>query len=361
MSKILICEGALNSQYSYAGRERMIKWVGNAMAGFSHEVVFCTTYDDKRPQGLCPEIDSITLGMSYHSSFFKRNILFFILYPFKINKIVKKIKCDYVLSFGDTSFFVLLFLKLFFSYKLVVSERSDPYYNNNTLDRFRRLLYKYADVLIFQTEGARDYFSEKIKLKSFIIPNPISLPPEEWKYENQKNMIATVGRIDFWQKRQDLLIKSFARVVERCPDWILNIYGSGNDFLQMKNLVEKLKLTENIILHGAVKDVVKKLLDNKLFVLSSDFEGIPNALLEAMSIGMPVISTDCSPGGAAFLLKEKNNGYLVPRDNVELLAEAIIHVIENYEEAVQRGNNARKSLYDFSEDKISKMWNRIFV
>ena len=361
MSTILITEGKLNSgKYTYAGKEKMIQWMGNSMAEKGHDVTFCTVYDTSKSPKMSSKVKCIPLGIKYYQSFILRNFNFFFSYPLKILDVFIKKKYDYVVSFGDTSYLIVCLLKKLFKYKLIVSERGDPHYNASYFDRLRRKLYSQADIIVFQTVGARDYFNETVRRKSLIIPNPILIPTQRWSDKYTNNSIVSVGRIDFWQKRQDVLVKSFAKVLAKHPEWKLNIYGSGEDMEKLKLLIQELKISSKVILHGAVRNVTEVLLENKIFILTSDFEGIPNALLEAMSLGMPVISTDCSPGGAALLIKNRINGLLVPCGDIEAIADAMCLMIEQPHDSIMMAENARISMKNFSEEEISKMWKKIY-
>jgi len=361
MAKILIAEGKLNSgQYAYAGKEKMIQWLGNELATLGHDVTFCTTYDSKKSPKMSDNVLCIPLNMRYHSSFLARNFNFFLRYPLKLYRVLMHKKYEYVLSFGDTSYFILVLFKHIFNYKLVVSERGDPSYNITILDKLRRKMYSMADTIVFQTSGAQAFFNKKVIDKSVIICNAVSIPEQAWTLNNNCKDIANVGRIDFRQKRQDLLCYSFANVLKKHPFWRLNFYGSGEDMPKLVELVKSLGIENNVIIHGAVSNINNILISNRIFVLTSDFEGIPNALLEAMALGMPVISTDCSPGGASMLINNYNNGILVERDNIHDISDAICKLIENPQISEKLGQMARKSMLQYTSDKIIHKWNNLF-
>ena len=362
MNSILFVEGKLSSgKYTYAGKEKMIQWLGNQLANDSFDVTFCTIYDKTKPLKTNERIKSISLNLPYYKSFFRRNITLFLQFPLLLKRILQKHHYNYIVSFGDTSYFILALLKRRFNYKLIVSERSDPYYNRGIQDKLKRKYFQFADTVVFQTKGAQSFFSETIQKKGIIIPNPIKIPSAQWKIDNTTISLANVGRIDLWQKRQDLLVESFALVCGKYPEAILNIYGSGEDKDRLINIIHRLRLENNIFLHGAIKEINSALLTNRIFVLSSDFEGIPNALLEAMALGMPVISTNCSPGGAALLIQNNYNGVLVPQNDVTKLATAICELIEKPDLCSIYGKNARISMSKFSEDIIYNMWKQIFI
>lgn len=362
MKRILLVYHALSSgEFSYAGMEKMLIWLGNELADNGFDITFCTLYDSSRSTRYSKKVKSIELGVSYCDSFLIRNINTFIFGTKRLIEVYKNGHYDYVINFGDTLFFNLLFIKLFYNIHLITSERGDPYNSSNILERLRRMLLKYSDKIVFQTKGARDFFSSSIRNKSTIIANPVVIPKEQWNQTDTLERIIFVGRIDFWQKRPDLLLKAFAIVHKKHPTYYLDVCGSGSELKQLQNIADELKISNFVVFHGAVQNVGDFLLRDEIFVLTSDFEGIPNALLEAMAIGMPVVSTDCSPGGAAMLIDSGRNGLLVPKGEVESIAEAICYLIDNKNVASSMAFRARETMYQYSSKKIIEKWIKILI
>ena len=359
MKNILIIYRALSSgSFQYAGMEKMLLWLGNTLADLGHTVTFCTLYDTERCVKYSNKVKSIELGISYSNSFIRRNLDTFYHGFKRIHKFLIHNNFDYVINFGDISFFLALLLRRRLTFKLITSERGDPYNYSSFLDRLKqRFLYK-SDYLVFQTDGARNFYSNINPERTFIIPNPIVIPDKQWKQENTKKSIAYVGRLDFKQKRIDVLLEAFSKVSCFHPDYKLDIYGSG-DIVQLKNIIKEKSLMKSVVIHGAVNDVGDRLLLSEMFILTSDFEGIPNSLLEAMALGLPVISTDCSPGGAAMLIRNMENGILVNRGDVESLVSSIKYLIENKENAKILGINARLSMTSFTPQQIINLWHEI--
>lgn len=337
----------------------MITWLGNSLASEGLDITFCSCYGSERADSFSPVAKSVALNIPNHSNFIIRNYRFFKCCYQKLKDIFEEKKYDYVVSFGETSYFVLLALRKKYGYKIVVSERLDPNISNGFFDTMRRKCYRYTDLLVCQSEGAKNCFNERIQKKTVVITNPISLPKERWQRELVGKTIATSGRLTIGQKRQDVLIKAFAMFHVSYPDYILNIYGDGPDKQKLESLSEENDIKDYIKFMGSVKDVQKRLLSDEVFVLTSDYEGVPNALLEAMALGMPVISTKCSPGGAEMLIDNENNGLLVECGDAEGLSKAMEKMVNNKEAADVMAVNARLSVMKYDPQSIIKQWLHI--
>jgi glycosyltransferase involved in cell wall biosynthesis len=183
-----------------------------------------------------------------------------------------------------------------------------------------KYLYKKADGFVFQTEDAAKYFEGIIKCDSKIIPNPINpkFIKEPYKGEREKNIV-TVGRLES-QKNQKMLIEAFGKIESKYPEYSLLIYGDGSKKEELQDLIKEKGLENKVILKGKIDDVENVIDKAKMFVLSSDYEGMPNALMEAMALGLPCISTDCPCGGPRYLMENGKSGLLVPVGNSDAMA-----------------------------------------
>lgn len=210
-------------------------------------------------------------------------------------------------------------------------------------------LIRKIDLLVVQTPYTLNFYPKKLCEKAIIIPNYIDFIGSTCKERTViKHKICTVGRLNLTQKRQDIIIDAMSIVIKEIPDACLYIYGEGVDRCKILKQIKLNGLDSNVKLMGHTNDVYLNICDSELFVLSSDFEGIPNVLMEAMIMNIPCISTDCLPGGAKFLL-EKNRGIIINRDNPMELAMAIIKLMDNPELSRRITDNAGKYIKKFTD------------
>lgn len=342
----------LHENVTNGGGEKMFRWLGQSLKERGYEIRYLFVYDN--PEIDISNLDADCLGLPIEKSYLYRNFRYFTIGAYAIYNYLKRNEIKYVVSFGTNSFYFLEFYKKILGFKILVSERADPHFKR--FGWLRKWLFSKADLSVFQTPGARAFFSKNSEERTYIIPNPVKIPTFLWDDDKTDNTIISVGRIDFEHKRQDVLLKAFSIIHEQLPDYKLKIVGSGFDMNKLISMIDDMGLKDSVFLLGQQKDVFSHLLSSKLFVLTSEFEGIPNVLLEAMAIGMPVVSTDCSPGGAAFLLGQNQNGILVQRGDYRSIAEKSIALLNNRESRKNFGEKARSSVMKFSEEKIIEKW-----
>jgi len=361
---------AIIPRLNYSGAPKIMSWVINQMSLHGFDVSILVLYSSEVEQHLAPGIKTICLGIKQSRS---RLVRLFVQIWYVIRKIVDAIKKEnpnFVLSFLDTTgFFISFFRKILFKNmvsqpKIMVSERCDPYtgYNNIVASFFKKRALEKSDMIVFQTTGAKDYFSKRIQSKSVVIPNPVISPKNSIAipYSQRKNYIVSVGRLFNKQKRYDVLLKSFKLVQRENDEVFLHIYGDGEDLEFIRKMIGKLKL-KNVCCFGAVSNVIEKIQYAKAFVISSDYEGIPNSLIEAMVAGVPCVSTNCRPGGAAFLIVDGVNGYIVPRGDYKAMSKKILKLLDDEEISNIFSKESPKIKNRYSESVISKMWIDAFA
>lgn len=356
---------------TYSGAPKMMAWVANQMAEKGHEVHLLTFFSEEQAHILHDSVVTHSLKVTQSESRLIRNTTGMFRTIIRLHQLVKHLKPDIVVSFLDSVGYVYLPIgSVFTKSKFVVSERVDPYSYCGKLAHIRFGLMKFAHGCVFQTEGARKFFKpyKKIFNHSNVIPNPVVLSEKVRMlrmniptYEERNKRIVTVGRLSVSQKRQDVLLDAFKLFHETHPEYKLFIYGDGDDMAKIQAMIDENGLSEHVVLAGRTNRVEEEIFHAAAFSLTSDFEGIPNALIEALSIGVPSVSTDCSPGGAALLIQDGINGFLVPCGDAEAIAEKLSTIVDNAEISNRFSHNSLSVAEKYSENVIGDHWEKFFV
>ena len=332
-----------------SGAPKMFMWLANALAKQEHEVMVCT-YQNQYEGNLSPSIKHIDFTNEQFGFCGKIK---------RIRQIIKDFDADISISFLLDANIYNTFACCGLKTKSVICERNDPFKPHYYKLKFWKPWFRLADGAVFQLPKVAEYYNN-IKGETAIIPNPVSKTRFHVTkpFQSRKNEIVTVGRLDIFQKRHDVLIRAFELFHQRHKDFKLVIYGGAehDDQQRLEELIISLGLNNCVVLAGAVNNPTEKIMDSKIFVLSSDFEGIPNSLIEAMSVGLPCISTDCRPGGARLLINDGVNGMVVPAGDSFALAEKMAYLADNPDIADKLGKEAKKIQEVFSEDIILNIW-----
>ena len=271
---------------------------------------------------------------------------------------------DVVISFMDTTNVLTILASRGLGIPVIISERNDPHRHamGSSWDTLRSLLYRRADALVIQTSALRDWAEEMGGDKRVhIIPNPIN--PEfngsamEAHRRGSGHTVVAMGRL-VRQKGFDLLIEAFARCAEQHSEWSLVILGEGEERSNLESLIVAMGLQDRVRLAGKVPQPSQILGQADLFVLSSRFEGFPNALIEAMACKLGVISTDC-PHGPRDIIHDGVDGLLIPPEDVNALAKSIARLMANPVERQRLGDKAVEVLERFSMGNIMSMWDEL--
>ena len=245
-----------------------------------------------------------------------------------LRKEIDSISPDYIVELGFAGRYLYLG-GISKKYKVITSCRNDPslYCSDGLKNKLWRLLrdryQKQSYKMVFQTEDAKNYFAESIQKKSKIIPNPIKENLPERHEGKRDNRIVAFSRLNK-QKNLTMLLKGFAVFQEKHPDYTLEIYGRGEELDNLIQEAKNLGISESVYFCGFCSDIHKRILSARMFVSTSDYEGISNSMLEALGVGLPVICTDCPVGGARMAIESGVNGVLIPvRDQEALIAEMI--------------------------------------
>lgn len=245
---------------------------------------------------------------------------------------------------------------------LVFSERTDPAREPGLFVTrlLRDLCYRRAYRLVFQTPDALSYFGGEIAARGRVIGNPVSSGLPRWNARRDAPSVVAASRLEE-QKNIPLLLLAFARFRQSHPQYRLVILGEGKQRGEIEALAVSLNIRDHVDLPGHVADVHDRMSAGSMFVLSSDYEGLPNSLLEAMAIGMPVISTDCPVGGPRLLVEDGVSGLLVPVGDAEGLSDALCRVAADSELARDLGRAAAGVRSSYDADQIVSEWERLLV
>ena len=273
-----------------------------------------------------------------------------------IRNLCKKEQIDVVVSFMREPNVRALLATFGLRTKTIISVRNDP--NREYIGTFGKMVGKIlltcADGAVFQTEDAKRWFPQKLQKKAKVIYNVVASKFFETTYCGEHDII-TVGRISP-QKNHTMLIKAFEKVHEKFPEERLVICGRTQTEMGIEELIKNLKLEDSVILLGQRDNVPEILSKAKLFVLSSDYEGMPNALMEAMAVGVPAVSTDCPCGGPRELFGKKLETLLTPVGNIDALADKMIFLLENDKERENIGKELKQRAHLFRVDDVGQKW-----
>lgn len=348
MRKVFLYINAING----GGAERVMVNLARVLAEQGIDATLVTSFRDSWEYPLDPRVRRLTLEEEQlHQSRLQRNLGRIA----KLRHLCRKEKPDLLLAFMAEPNFRAVMATRGLPVKTVVSVRNDP--EREYAGKAGRLVGKYllplADGCVFQTRDAKAWFPEKLQKKSAIIYNAVK--PEFYEVQRAPvpGEIVTCGRLEE-QKNHALLIEAFARVQVRHPDAVLKIYGEGSLRPTLERQIAALGLQGKVQLMGATRDVAAALRTASLFVLSSDYEGMPNALMEAMAAGVPCVSTDCPCGGPRELFGAELADRLVPCKDAAALADAMERALTSPED----GAVFRQRAAEFAPDKVYGTWGR---
>ena len=250
--------------------------------------------------------------------------------------------------------------------KVIISERADP---NRLMKKrygkpFIEKYYTRADVAVFQTEDAKSVYPEAVSKKGTVIFNPLKDNLMQPYHGERNKYITTFCRISN-QKNLPLLVEAFDQVHSKHPEYTLRIIGDGSNeegrevLQKIESRLNEFGLKKSVKFEPFMQNVHEAIIKDAMYVNSSDYEGISNAMLEAMAIGMPVVCTDCPIGGAKATINNGENGLLVPIQNAEALASAMNRMIEDNELADKLSHNASQIREELSLDKITEKWMQL--
>jgi len=336
---------------SFGGAGKMVHYVAGLMVAEGYHVKAVATNDKN--------ITIINNGVDYCALALKVGGLLGRLRTIKaIRKLIKRTSPNICVSFvSDIAFSSVVATRFLSRRPIIVSaERGDPFTLPILWQYLCKWAYNQSDYCFFQLKKACCFFGDKVKGHSFIIPNAIIQAENVQVYDGKRNKtIVSAGRFEA-QKDFELLIKAFSKIRKIHPDYNLVLYGDGSLKTKYKNLCHQLNIEKYVTFPGYVTNVSEHIYKEGIFVLSTFYEGIPNVLIEALAIGIPTVSSDCSPGGPAFLTDNGRRGLLVPVGDVDSMVHSINRIIEDDNLAKNLSFYGLEIKDELSPVKINKMW-----
>lgn len=328
------------------GAERVVTNLANRFAEEGYQVIVTTEWYGENEFALSDKVRRVHVGLRENDGKKPRFVQILLRVKY-LRDFLKTEKPDILIPFARKALYRGLMAAYFIKIPVLISIRTDPAGHYEELsDKLQiPLLFPRVDGCVFQTEGAREFFAPRLQDNSRIILNPIhekyiGVPKPA---QRTKTVVQSGRLVDF--KNQPMLIRAFAKVHEKHPEYDLKIYG-GDSFDGTKEILEdligELKAGDYIHLMGASDSLEKELADASLFAFTSDWEGLPNALMEAMALGLPIVATDCPCGGPRTIMTDEVDGLLIPIKDEQALTDGINRLIEDPELAERLGDEARK-------------------
>ncbi len=270
----------------------------------------------------------------------------------------KQEKPDLILSFMEPYNLRVLFSTIGLGIPTVVSERNEPHAVNKfwLMDQFEKLAYRLADGIVVQTPTIQRFFDGRLANRTNVLYNPVDLPKDmvgKALDTPKKKRIVSVARL-IPQKKHDVLIRAFAKFCKNRPDYTLTIYGDGPSGDALQQLAMSSGIGDKVSFPGNIKDVHEAILDASMMCLVSSREGMSNAMIEAMCLGLPCICTKVS--GAVDLIRDGENGMLVDVGDMDGLAEKMKLLADDASLSYSIGHEAFVLFDILNKTKINEEW-----
>ena len=353
----------ITNSLGFGGAEKMLTFVAESLNARGHKISIANlntvpNYINAYRRPMDENISIYELEQGARSSALEK-IRF-------VQKAARTEKADILIGFTEMPNVIAKIVGILLGVPSIMSERGDPArmgMGKGLKNRLVLALINGSRGGVFQTEGARDFYSRGLRRRGVVIPNPIFIKGEipSVSQEEREKTVVSVGRLDNFQKRYDVMLDAFKLFSEKHPDYVLKLYGKGSDEELIATWANERGLSEKVKFMGLTTQPMQDIAKDGIFLITSDYEGISNSLLEAMAVGLPCVSTDHTPGGARLLITDHENGLLAPVEDAAALAAAMCEFAEDPALAAACGDNARDVVNRFAPERIIDMWESYIV
>ena len=343
------------------GAERVVSNLANEFAGRGYRVLVATEWQEEEEFALDPRVERVHVGLRPGDEKKGRVTQFFLRVRY-LREFLREHRPDVLVPFAQRANYRALMAAKGTGIPVVVCVRTDPVGHYDALsDKIQiRLLFPRAAGAVFQTGLQRAFFRPYLQENSTIILNPVNpkyfgvgRPPVR-----DRSVVHHARLVDF--KNQPMLCRAFVRVHEEHPDYVLRIYGAdSHDGTKeiLDGIIAENHAEDYILLMGGSDSLEQELPKGAVYAFTSDWEGLPNSLLEAMALGMPIVATDCPCGGPAEVITDGENGLLIPIKDEDALVKGLNRLIGDEELAERLGKKAREIEKRTSGEAVFALWD----
>ena len=265
-------------------------------------------------------------------------------------------KPDVVIAFMLEVYCMTLFALIGVDVPVISSERIDPHFFGKAKGFMRWVLLRRTTHLVVQTQQIESFYSEALQKRTTIIPNPVTDKVFNLKPAKKQDRLIAVGRLAY-QKNYPMMFEAFKMLMNEFPSYSLVIYGDGPQREELESLIASSKLQERVLLAGKTEKIIEEMNNSRVFLMTSDYEGMSNAMLEALCVGLPIITTDVS--GAKDLVEDGVNGFVTKPRDVGEFTEAIRKVLADKELMKRMEVNNKNKAKVYQKDHIVDQWESL--
>ena len=352
MKKILFVIPSLSN----GGAEKVVSKISSGLVNKGYDVTLLTFFDCEKEYLIDGKVKRINLSKGYEKDYNSINTL----KRFKlIRKVINEIEPDFIFPFLNHVCIYTFISCIFSKYRkrIVFTERCNQKFTNKRNRLVKNLCQVFVKRILVQNNGQKLDLSKRNQRKTCVIANPIDSVYLDYKknsVDECKNIIS-LGRLSD-QKDYPLAIETFSSVLKKYPNLTYHIFGKGENEDKLRKLIKEKNLENKVVLEGFTTNIDDIYKNAGMFLMTSKFEGMPNALAESLAVGLPCISSDCD-FGPSDLIENESMGILVKEHTVEAFEKAMLHMIENYSFYASKSNERKEIMRKkYSLDVIIDEW-----